>query len=512
MRPGSRIAFLFALALATSPAYAAGLPERAPKAEQKRTFIRKALRSRTLEEPETIRQTIERNSGTPYLRESESPHEARYLPTGAGSLEQRLRMIESARDSIDVAYYIYGTSPSGALFTRALIRKKLENPGIKIRVLVDYYSWDGKPGIDSYEAAVFAKYGIPVAYFNKAKLAQLWKVSHRDHTKLLVVDGTELVIGGRNISDDSLDFSNEYFNFLDADVWVRGEAAETARQRVEDVWNHETVARAEPAGPDDPQYETKVRAAEERMLHAPLLEELRAKVSAEGGRQLDLEPIYQASHVTFVSDRPERGQAGRVVYPYLLGRLARARSRVTMENYSYIPTRALKELFSSLARNKVALEVLTNGFGTRGADPRLVYMARPDKERLIRDGGRVWEFDGRPLPGQTYVDPYGSGAPGMYGIHSKQFRIDEDWTLTGSFNIDYRSARENGEAMVEIRSKGLAARVDEVYELRKNGAKELDTGAWTYKDGSHSAGSVSEREYRDGSRKNWILRFFKFLF
>lgn len=159
------------------------------------------------------------------------PQQLMLLNSGIGSLEKRLQMIEAARKTIDVEFYIYKTDLAGRLFTQALIKKAQEG-SVKVRVLVD--SAPFVRSLNQYAQAL-RKYGIEVRFYNDSFLLDIQRVNHRSHRKTLIVDGEQAITGGRNVADEYFDMSETY-NFIDRDVYVQGSLVSSIQQSFDDFW------------------------------------------------------------------------------------------------------------------------------------------------------------------------------------------------------------------------------------------------------------------------------------
>jgi cardiolipin synthase A/B len=87
--------------------------------------------------------------------------------------------------------------------------------------------------------------------------------------------------------------------------------------------------------------------------------------------------------------------------------------------------------------------------------PFMSWASREYFGELVSAGVEVWELHGS-------------------FIHSKVARIDSDWCFFGSANMDPRSFRLNFELNVELQSRALAQRLDEVLEGYLKDAHRVD--------------------------------------
>jgi putative cardiolipin synthase len=144
---------------------------------------------------------------------STSPHTLTHFDQGAASFHRRLELIQSAKKSIALEFFIYDVDEASRLLTQALMKKAGE--GVQVRILVDFSApvFKLKPAY----AAVLGKAGVAVRYYNTSAFYRLVSIQHRSHRKLLIIDGETVLTGGRNVANDYFDLSDHY-NFLDSDL------------------------------------------------------------------------------------------------------------------------------------------------------------------------------------------------------------------------------------------------------------------------------------------------------
>ena len=145
------------------------------------------------------------------------------------ALGARLAMIENARASLDLQYYLIADGSTGRPLLRALCDAAAR--GVRVRLLVDdLYTAE----IDRLLLGLAATTNVEVRLFNPfvtergsstrrllALALDFKRLNHRMHNKLFVADGAMAIVGGRNLAD-------EYFlrgtqsNFIDFDVMLTG--------------------------------------------------------------------------------------------------------------------------------------------------------------------------------------------------------------------------------------------------------------------------------------------------
>ena len=175
------------------------------------------------------------DTGNLFNVQSTKSHELTILNNGLAALEKRLELIERAKKSIDVEYFIYRTDTSAKIFTQALVKKARE--GVKVRILLDTFMVIND--LSPFYAHEIEKEGIEIKYFNTAGPLNLAIGGYRNHRKLLSIDGEEAITGGRNIGDEYFDLSSEY-NFLDRDMYIKGEIVKSIENTFDQFFASDT--------------------------------------------------------------------------------------------------------------------------------------------------------------------------------------------------------------------------------------------------------------------------------
>lgn len=162
---------------------------------------------------------------------SNAVHEVKIFTHGLASLEERLRLIESAKESIDVEYFIIKADLSSRMFIQALLKKQQE--GIRIRFLVDHTF--SVPQFSLSIARELVEKGIEVKFFNPISKWKLLDVQFRNHRKSLIIDSHTMMTGGRNIGDEYFDL-NPRFKFLDRDIVIKGEIVKEIQKTFDETY------------------------------------------------------------------------------------------------------------------------------------------------------------------------------------------------------------------------------------------------------------------------------------
>ena len=160
------------------------------------------------------------------------------------ALAARLALLDQARYSIDMQYYMVGDDSSTQLIIQHLLQAA--DRGVRLRLLVDDIYGLKR---DRILATLSAHPKIEVRVFNpflargRANPLRLFEflqkssLNRRMHNKLLVVDNAALVVGGRNLGNEYFDSEAET-EFTDLDVLTLGPVVHQASLSFDEYWNH----------------------------------------------------------------------------------------------------------------------------------------------------------------------------------------------------------------------------------------------------------------------------------
>lgn len=129
------------------------------------------------------------------------------LDNNAESLHQRLMLIDEARYSLDIQYYLWYGDDSGELVFKRVM--DAAGRGVRVRLITDDVLLASE---DETIAVINAHPNVEGRLFNpwrqhssqrSVKAAQtIERFNYRMHNKLIVADNRIAIIGGRNLGDE----------------------------------------------------------------------------------------------------------------------------------------------------------------------------------------------------------------------------------------------------------------------------------------------------------------------
>jgi cardiolipin synthase A/B len=343
------------------------------------------------------------------------------LENGPATYKAMLAAIRDATDSIDLEIYIFSDDVEGRKFADALIAR--QRAGVQVNVIYDSFGSLGTP--ESFFDRMKAS-GINVLQFNpidplRARLR--WTVDHRDHRKLMILDGRVAFLGGINISAvygpaskaQVPDGSHQFWR--DTDVQITGPAVAQCQALFMDTWRDQR-------GP----------ALRGRKYFPPLQ------------RQGD-------DIVRVIGSVPERFS---LIYATLVSAIDNAERNVWIADAYFAPEPDLIRVLEQAARRGVDVRLL---FPFDPDEPLIQSAARSYYSELMRAGVKIYEWH-----------------KGM--MHAKTATLDDVWSTVGSSNLDSWSIVHNNEVNAVVLSESFGSAMDTMFLSDIEQSDRIDREQW----------------------------------
>jgi len=408
----------------------------------------------------------------------------RLMPSGAFALDTRILLVQRARQTLDVQYYVLQDDSTGRLLFRNLRDAALR--GVRVRLLVDdLYAGvtdpllQGLAAFPNVEVHLFNPFccardrGLGTKYV--ASLFDFSRLNHRMHNKLLIADGAMAIAGGRNIADEYF-MRNMAENFVDMDAFITGAVVPQLASIFDVYWNSPhvypvaTILGPGP-GPDAlrREFERRVDDGDQMMAvtlppidilgYGPLREDL------DGGR-LGLvwgkAMAFADSPAKVAATSDEMARMGSVTMN-VFDLVVAAKSDVLLSSPYFIPGRMGTDAFGALRKRDVKVTILTNSLAA--TDEPLVHTGYSRyRVELLRSGVDLYELSPTRVQRNKRL-MLGGGSLGR--LHAKTAVIDGKLVFIGSMNLDPRSASKNTELGIIVDSPQLAREVLRIVHISK---------------------------------------------
>mgnify|MGYP003768577993 CR=1 FL=1 len=426
-------------------------------------------------------------------------HYAQALERGEEALLLRIHLIRAAQHSIDLQTFIFAKDDAGLLVLDELVAAARR--GVRVRVIADQMFSLGDPDLLARLATAHTNFELRLynPAFDKASthplefaaglLCCFSSFNQRMHNKLLLIDASIGIAGGRNYENRYFDW-DEAFDYLDRDVLVAGPVAAAAMQAsFEQFWQH---PRTRPL-PRLKDVNPRLLDAGVPKTWAPPAFTAPARVAALRARADDVAAIEHAfaaqalrvGRVDYFSDSPDKPlerdtPSGVELTRHIVGLLGAAQREVLLQTPYLVISQRARQVFRNLRKQRKDLRVIVSTNSLAATDAFYVYaLSHKYKKRYLKDlHFEIHEFKPFPADAAEMVADYaelagGSGA-GRYrkygqapltssgvrlGLHAKSIVIDGAVTLIGSHNFDPRSDDYNTESGFIIHDVAFAAQV-----------------------------------------------------
>lgn len=325
-----------------------------------------------------------------------------YYPEADVSFEAQLEELGKAEKFIFMEYHAIEDAISFERLKKVLIDKA--ESGVEVRIFYDDL------GSIFFLNKEFIKQmreqGIQCRVFNPLKVVVNMFMNNRDHRKITVIDGKVGFTGGYNLADEYFNITHPYGYWKDTGIKLKGDAVRNLTASFLTMWN-------------------AIDNTDSQQDYDRYLDATDATYKAAS----------KACYVQPYSDNPlDQDRIGEDVY---LNILKNAKDYVyIMTPYLIITDEMERELTLAVKRG-VDVRLVTPGI----PDKKLVYkITRSYYEPLCSAGVRIYEY-----------------TPGF--CHAKQWVCDDEISVVGTINMDFRSLYLHFENAVFTYSKEFAASV-----------------------------------------------------
>jgi phosphatidylserine/phosphatidylglycerophosphate/cardiolipin synthase-like enzyme len=387
-----------------------------------------------------------------------------------------MRTLKNAKKSIRIQALVFKGDEAGLRIAELLKEKRAE--GLDVRVIVDAFSnpwlqtqwmfFDLKQHgieVEGYEALALQWINeVPVPLLSPRYDAG--RMDKRFHEKLWLIDAeTEhgvAVTGGLNIGNEyfRVDPTNPAGYWRDQDVAVRGPILEDLVAAFERNFDYLVEIKKSRGIFNTNLYWDATRNIMDETGKFPVRYKTDPRLvkRVETLEQRGFNPDFVAARCRFLHNRPRFAET--YILQAYLKIIAAARHELLIANAYFVPTPAMKAALQDAARRCVAVTLVTNSPETNDL-PEISMVGRGHYKELLAvnetaevaackqpDAGlHIWEWIGR-----SRDDAVQQGT-----MHSKFAVADRRVSLVGSYNLDPRSERLNGETALVLEQETLSS-------------------------------------------------------
>lgn len=317
--------------------------------------------------------------------ETTTKNQLKLLKSGEEKFIDLFQKIEQAKHHVHLEYFNFrNDSIANALFE--LLGKKAKE-GVEIRALFDAFgNFSNNKPLKKRHLKEIREKGIEIVKFDPLRFPWINHVFHRDHRKIVVIDGKIGYTGGMNIADYYIEGLPKIGDWRDMHVRIEGTAVNDLQDIFLDMWNKCT--QQEIGG----------------SAYYPLQNDTAS-------------PCLSEKSVAIIDRYPRKDpKTMREVYAHAI---ENAGNKVQIINPYFTPVKRIKKAIKKAVQKGVKVEIMIPGKSDIGFTPdAALYIAN----QLRKKGVDIYIYNG-----------------GFH--HSKIMMIDSLYCTVGSTNLNSRSLR-----------------------------------------------------------------------
>jgi len=344
-----------------------------------------------------------------------------FFKTGQEKFDDLFAAVRQARKSVHLEYFNFRNDSISRLLFELLEQKVAE--GVQVRAVFDGFgnSSNNRPLKHSHLDTLRSK-GIQIFEFDPVKFPYLNHAFHRDHRKIVVIDGLLAYTGGMNVADYYIEGKPEFGEWRDIHVRIEGEAVDELQEIFLEFWNK--VSRQDVHGAE---YYTGGREA-------------RGYFSG-----LKVDTTSTAGHKAVgVVDRGPKSRR-RIIHDGFVKSIDAARQHIQIINPYFTLCPHIRRALRHAIERGVDVEIMVSSSSDIPITPRAV---EHTVHRLMKRGARVYFFDG-----------------GFH--HSKIMMVDGRFAYVGSANLNSRSLSFDYECNLLVADAPSTHELQSIFETDK---------------------------------------------
>lgn len=370
------------------------------------------------------------------------------LMSGQEKFDDMFCAIRQARSSVHLEYFNFRNDSIASLLFDLLAEKAKE--GVEVRALFDGFGNDSnnQPLLKKHIKAI-RKRGIEIYEFDPIRFPWINHVLHRDHRKIVVIDGQIAYTGGMNVADYYINGTPQVGEWRDMHCRIDGDEVNTLQAIFLRIWN---------------------KTARQNVHGAKYFRGIR------GGYYFhDLKPdtCCTAGHKMVGIINREPRTSNKIIRQFYINAINDAKDSIKLVNPYLTLTGKLKRALKRAVKRGVKVEVMVSAKSDIPLTPDCVFY---NVHKLMKHGVDVYIYE-----------------PGFH--HTKIIMVDGMFCTVGSANLNSRSLRFDYEENAVIIDPCTTAELSHMFDHDKTRSFKLTPEKW--------------KEFRTGWQKfvGWFAHF-----
>lgn len=370
------------------------------------------------------------------------------LMSGQEKFDDMFCAIKQARSSVHLEYFNFRNDSIASLLFDLLAEKAKE--GVEVRALFDGFGNDSnnQPLLKKHIKAI-RKRGIEIYEFDPIRFPWINHVLHRDHRKIVVIDGQIAYTGGMNVADYYIKGTPQVGEWRDMHCRIDGDEVNTLQAIFLRIWN---------------------KTAKQNIHGAKYFRGIR------GGyyfHNLKPDTCCTAGHKMVGIINREPRTSNKIIRQFYINAINDAKDSIKLVNPYLTLTGKLKRALKRAVKRGVKVEVMVSAKSDIPLTPDCVFY---NVHKLMKHGVDVYIYE-----------------PGFH--HTKIIMVDGQFCTVGSANLNSRSLRFDYEENAVIIDPCTTAELSHMFDHDKTRSFKLTPEKW--------------KEFRTGWQKfvGWFAHF-----
>lgn len=353
------------------------------------------------------------------------------LMSGQEKFDDMFQAIRQARSSVHLEYFNFRNDSIASLLFRLLAQKAKE--GVEVRALFDGF------GNDSNNRPLKRKHlkqmrsvGIEIYEFDPVNFPWVNHVFHRDHRKIVVIDGKIAYTGGMNVADYYINGTEVVGEWRDMHCRIEGDEVNTLQKIFLRMWNKVTGQNV---------YGAKYY----RGYHgADYITGLKPDTCCTAGKKM----------VGIINREPR--VTNKIIRKFYTNAINEAKDSIKLVNPYLTLNNTLKRALRNAVKRGVKVEIMVSAHSDIPLTPDCVFY---NVHNLMQHGVDVWIYK-----------------KGFH--HTKIIMVDGRFCTVGSANLNARSLNFDYEENAVIIDPCTTKELNDMFERDKAESFKLTEETW----------------------------------
>ncbi|WP_025798461.1 cardiolipin synthase [Hoylesella saccharolytica] len=353
------------------------------------------------------------------------------LMSGQEKFDDMFAAIRQARETVHLEYFNFRNDSIANKLFELLAQKAQE--GVKIRALFDGFGNDSnnKP-LKKKRLKELRQQGIEIYEFDPVRFPWVNHVFHRDHRKIVVIDGNIAYTGGMNVADYYIKGTEVVGSWRDMHCRIEGDEVNTLQAIFLKIWNKTTKQKIHRAD----LYKGGVQS-----IH---FVGLKPDTCTTAGQKM----------VGIINREPRI--TNKIIRSFYTKAINSAQDSIKLINPYLTLNRKLKKALKNAVKRGVKVEIMVSTHSDIPLTPDCVFYT---VHKLMKKGVNVWMY-----------------TPGFH--HTKIITVDGKFCTVGSANLNARSLNFDYEENAIIIDQETTQQLSDMFDRDKVDSFKLTKKSW----------------------------------